>query len=89
MALGANTSDVRALVVRQTGDILAAGAAAGVGAAAAAGKLVESVLYGMKPWDPAVYAAALAVLGTIALIAAYVPARRASAVDPLVALRYE
>jgi len=89
MALGANTSDVRALVVRQTGNILAAGAAAGVGAAAAAGKLVESVLYGMKPWDPAVYAAALAVLGTIALIAAYVPARRASAVDPLVALRYE
>ncbi len=89
MALGASTSQVRAFVVRQTWRILGAGALAGVGAASAAGKLVESVLFGMKPWDPAVYAAALAVLATVALIAAYVPARRASAVDPLVALRYE
>jgi predicted permease len=89
MALGANAGHVRGLVVRDVLLMIGIGGIVGVAAAAAAGKAIESVLYQMKPWDPLVYGAAAAVLGTIALLAAYIPARRATTVDPMVALRYE
>ena len=89
MALGASAGHVRGLVVRDVILMLGIGGLVGLGAAAAVGKLVESVLYGMRPWDPLVYAGATAILAAIALIAAYVPARRATAVDPMTALRYE
>ena len=89
MALGASAGHVRGLVVRDVILMLGIGGLVGLSAAAAIGKLVESVLYGMRPWDPLVYAGATVILGAIALIAAYVPARRATAVDPMTALRYE
>jgi predicted permease len=89
MALGANAGHVRRLVVRDVLLMIGIGGLVGVASAAAAGKAIESVLYQMKPWDPAVYAAAAGILGTIALLAAYIPARRATTVDPMVALRYE
>ena len=69
--------------------MLVIGTAAGVGAAAAAGRFVQSFLFGMKPLDGVIYGFAAALLWLIALGAAYVPARRATAVDPMVALRYE
>ena len=89
MALGASAGHVRGLVVRDVLLMLGIGGLVGLSAAAAVGKLVESVLYGMRPWDPLVYTGATVVLGLIALAAAYVPARRATAVDPMTALRYE
>jgi putative ABC transport system permease protein len=55
----------------------------------AAGKLIQSMLYGMQPWDPATSGAAAAILLFVALAAANIPTRRATGVDPLVALRYE
>ena len=89
MALGAGSGQVRALVVREVMLMLAIGIAVGLGAAAATGKLVQSFLFGMQAWDLFVYASAAVLLGLIALGAAYVPARRATNVDPMVALRYE
>jgi predicted lysophospholipase L1 biosynthesis ABC-type transport system permease subunit len=89
MALGAESGHVRGLVVREVGLMLAIGTAAGAGLAAAAGKLVQSMLYEMKPWDATVYGAAALLLWLVALGAAYIPARRATTVDPMVALRYE
>jgi predicted permease len=89
MALGADAGRVRGIVLREVGLMLVIGAAAGIGLAAAAGKLVASLLYGLKPWDAPVYGAATALLCLVALAAAWVPARRASSVDPMVALRYE
>jgi putative ABC transport system permease protein len=89
MALGANARHVRRLVVRDVLLMIGVGGVVGVGSAAAAGTLVESVLYQMKPWDPWIYSGAAGILGAIALLAAYIPARRATTVDPMVALRYE
>ena len=89
MALGAGAPHVRRLVVREVAFMLAIGTAAGIAAAAAAGKFVQSFLFGMKPLDGAVYGVAAVLLWLIALGAAYVPARRATNVDPMVALRYE
>ena len=89
MALGATAGHVRRLVVRDLLLMIGIGGLVGVASAAAAGKVIESVLYQMKPWDPYVYGAAAAIVGTIALLAAYILARRATTVDSLVALRYE
>jgi predicted permease len=89
MALGARLAQVRGLVMRQVGLTLLIGTAIGLGAAAAAGRVLQATLYGSTPWDPVVYAGALAVIVLMALAAAYVPARRASRVDPMVALRDE
>jgi putative ABC transport system permease protein len=89
MALGASAGHVRGLIVRDMAVMIAIGTIVGVAAAAAAGRLIETVLYQMKPWDPVVYGGAAGVLIAIALLAAYLPARRATMVDPMVALRYE
>ena len=89
MALGAGAVQVRRLVVREVLVIIGIGTAVGLTAAWFAGALVQSVLFGMQPADPWIFAAAAAVLGVIALAAAYVPVRRATCVDPMVALRYE
>jgi len=69
--------------------IIAVGTAIGLAAAAAAAQLVRSVLFNTAPGDPVVYAGAAAVLAAIAVAAAYVPVRRATGVDPMIALRYE
>jgi predicted permease len=89
MALGAARADVYRMVMKEVGILLLAGAAVGLPAALALGKLVESQLYGVKPHDPRLIAAAVAVLTLVALAAAFVPARRAASIDPVRALRGE
>jgi predicted permease len=89
MALGAGVAQVRRLVVGEVLLIIGMGTAIGLTAAWFAGTLVQSVLFGTQPADPWVFASAAGVLGLIALAAAYVPVRRATGVDPMIALRYE
>ena len=89
MALGAETGHVRGLVIREVAIMLAIGTVAGLASAAGTGLLIRSQLYGLPYWDPSVYALATVILWAIALVAAYIPARRATNVDPMVALRYE
>jgi putative ABC transport system permease protein len=66
-----------------------AGFAVGIGGALAAGRVMESLLHEVKPRDPAIFAGTVALLGLVTLLACYVPARRAAALDPTRALRYE
>jgi predicted permease len=89
MALGAGRTDIYRIVLKEVGILLLAGAAAGLPAALALGKLVESQLYGVKPHDPLLIAAAVAALAAVALAAAFIPARRAASIDPVRALRGE
>ncbi len=89
MALGADPGDVRALVMRQVGGMAAVGGVIGVAAALGAGRAARSLLYGLEGHDPIVFALSVLVLGVVATAAGYVPARRASEVDPIQALRYE
>ena len=77
------------MVIRETLLILGIGTVLGLGLAAATMKATQSLLFGLKPWDAAVYVAASAALWAVAMAAAYLPARRATAVDPMIALRYE
>ncbi len=89
MALGAKRGGVIWLVLRQVFVLAIAGLAIGLPIALAASKLVESFLFGIKPDDPLSIAAAIVVLVSAAVIAGYAPARRASKIDPMVALRHE
>ncbi len=89
MALGAGARQVRGLVAREVALMLAIGTVAGLASAAATARFVQAFLYGLKPWDAFVYGSAAVVLWVVALGAAYIPARRATSVDPMVALRYE
>jgi ABC-type antimicrobial peptide transport system permease subunit len=89
MALGAQRASVIALVLREVAALLAVGLAFGVPAAIALGRLVASQLYGVKASDPWTAAASLALLLAVAVAAGIIPARRASRIDPIVALRYE
>ena len=89
MAIGATAGDVRKMVMGEVAVMLGIGMALGLAGAFAAGRLVGSLLFGMEPSDPPVYLAAAMVIALIALGAAYVPAVRATRVDPMNALRYE
>jgi putative ABC transport system permease protein len=89
MALGAQRRRVIALVLRGARQSLLIGLAIGLPAAMGASRWVESMLFGLKPTDPVAIVAAVVLLATVAHVAAYVPALRASRVDPLVALRHE
>ena len=89
VALGARLADVVSLVLRQGATIGAIGVVLGLGASLALSRLIESLLYGVKPHDTAVFVAAPVVVFTLALLAAWVPARRAARVDPMRALRAE
>jgi putative ABC transport system permease protein len=89
MALGATPSAVAGLVLRQTLALLGVGAAAGAIGAAASSQLLRGVLFGVSPLDPITFIGAIASLGTIAVAASYLPARRATRIDPQVALRAE
>jgi predicted permease len=89
MALGAGPDDVRRMVVMQGMWLAFIGVFLGVAAALALTRLIANLLYGVKPWDPISIASVAALLISIALFATYIPARRASRVDPMVSLRYE
>jgi ABC-type lipoprotein release transport system permease subunit len=89
MALGARGSDISRAVLRNAGRLILAGSAIGVLGAMAAARVMESLLYGVRPHDPAVIAAAPLVLGAVALLACVVPAHRAASVEPMAALRQE
>ena len=89
MALGADASTVRAMVLRQVGVMTVAGSAIGIAGALALGHTASSLLFEIKAYDPMVYVGATIVLVIVALGAGYLPARRASRVDPMQALRYE
>ena len=89
MALGASRGDVIGIIVRQTLVLLTLGVGVGIVLALAAVRSASSLLFGLQPNDPLTFAGASALLLTIALIASFLPARRASRVDPMVALRYE
>jgi len=75
--------------VRQGMLLISIGVAAGVTAALAITRLMKSLLYGIHPADPLTFVAVSLLLSAIAIVACYIPARRAMKVDPMVALRYE
>jgi len=89
MALGADGRRVRGMVIRQVARMVVVGGVIGIGAALALGRAAGSLLFGLKGHDPAVMAVAVTVLALVALGAGYLPALRASRVDPMQALRYE
>jgi ABC-type antimicrobial peptide transport system permease subunit len=89
MALGARSSQVLRLTLRQGMRLVAAGGAVGVAAALALTRLMRSLLYEVSAVDPLTFIAVTVLLALAALLACYVPARRAARIDPMVALRYE
>jgi predicted permease len=89
MALGASQSDVLRLVLRQTLLLAGAGIVIGLAGAAVVTQFLTSILFGVKATDPTTYAGVVALLVLTAISASYIPARRATRVDPMVALRYE
>jgi predicted permease len=89
MALGASPRDVLGLVMRQGLVLAGIGLVLGLAGSFAATRLLTKLLYGVKPTDPLTYAAVAVVLAVVAILATYVPARRALKVDPLIALRQE
>jgi putative ABC transport system permease protein len=89
MALGAPRERMLAMVVREGIVLVAAGTAIGIAGALAASRLLASLLFGIAALDGVSFAAATACLVIVGLLASLVPARRATRVDPMVALRYE
>jgi putative ABC transport system permease protein len=89
MALGAEPGSILRLVMRSVIAVLAVGVAAGVAISLAVTRVLQQLLFGLGPRDMMTMVAAVAVLLAVALIAGYLPARRATRVDPMVALRYE
>src|SRR5258708_6737829 len=89
MALGAQRATVVWMVLREVLTMAAVGLTISVPAALGSAKFVESFLFGVKPNDPRALAAAAAILLSAALLAGYVPARKASCIDPMTAVRHE
>jgi macrolide transport system ATP-binding/permease protein len=89
MALGAQPLTVYKLILKEAGWLTAAGIALGLALSAAAGTLIRKMLFGTPPWDAATFTSVAAVLGIAALLASYLPARRAASVNPVDALRAE
>jgi predicted permease len=88
-ALGAQRSEVLALVLRQSTVLTGIGVALGLAAAAVATRYLEGMLFGLSPLDPPTFIAVSLAFPMVAALAAYVPARRAASIDPLLALRCE
>jgi putative ABC transport system permease protein len=92
MALGANRSRMLTMILRQGMTLTVIGIVLGLGGAYVLTKYLESLnsmLFGVQPRDPITFAASAVLLTIVALVACFVPARRATKVDPMVALRYE
>ena len=89
LALGAEKRNILQMVLRQGLGLALAGAAVGLAGALIVSHLLTGLLYGVKPTDPATFAAVAVLLMSVALIACYVPARRAMRVNPMIALRHE
>ncbi|HVE70260.1 MAG TPA: ABC transporter permease [Thermoanaerobaculia bacterium] len=89
MALGAGTHDVFRLIVGHAAKLVGIGTAIGVAGALMSSRAMSSLLYGVKPADPWTFAAIVVMIAGTALLASYLPARRAAKVDPLVAIRYD
>jgi len=89
LALGANTRDIMGWVLKQGMWLTAIGVTAGLAGAVALTRLLRGLLFGVAPTDAITYAALALLLAFVALVACYIPARRATKVDPMIALRYE
>ncbi len=89
MALGASQSDVLGMVMKEVVALVAIGLAIGVPLALVSSRLISSLLFGLKPTDPLILAAATVLVLAVTALAGYLPARRAMRVDPMIALRYE
>jgi predicted permease len=89
LALGAAHTDVTSMVVRQGMVLAGAGVGAGLAAAFGLTQLLRTLLYGVKPYDPVTFIGVAVTLIVVALLASYIPARRAMRIDPVIALRYE
>jgi ABC-type antimicrobial peptide transport system permease subunit len=89
MALGAKRGDILRLIMRETGTLLAIGAVVGAALAIAGGQAAASLLFRVRPYDPAALVGAVVLLSAIALGASYLPARRATRIEPVAALRAE
>jgi ABC-type antimicrobial peptide transport system permease subunit len=89
MALGAQRSSVYQLIMKEAAWVIGLGIFVGLICSVAAATLIRGLLFGVQSWDVATLAAVSTLLAISALLASYVPARRASKVDPMVALRYE
>jgi putative ABC transport system permease protein len=87
MALGARYSTVASMVVREALGVVGVGLALGIGGALALTRVMTSLLYDISPTDPATFVGVTLALGAVAVLASYLPARRAARVDPIVALR--
>jgi macrolide transport system ATP-binding/permease protein len=89
MALGANRQNVVGMILRQGLWLVALGIALGIAGGAAVSRMFSALLFGLSPFDPIAYAGVSLFLAAVALVAIYLPARRAATVDPMVALRHE
>ena len=89
LSVGATRADVLRLVLGRAATLIAVGTCAGLTGAMLLGRFIEKLLFGTTPLDPLTFAAVPILLVSVALAASYVPARRATRVDPMVALRYE
>ncbi len=89
VALGARPAAIAAMVMREGMTLMAIGAGIGLPLAAVSGRLLTAFLFGVSPLDPVTFACAAVLFAVVCVVACYVPARRATQVDPLTALRYE